>query len=328
MTTAHRTRALVLGVALVSVTTFAPVIVVSAIGWQSITPFALLAGLSAVVAALTGGGWRTSAALAVPFAAFAAAASWTHALPLAAALVLAAAAFLRGLAAVVGLHNAIMTSVITLGFIVAQPPTAQGDLPAPLAVALVVLAACLWVTLIAVVTSRWAKAPTLHPLPRPRAIGFAAVLSLMVGLAAWCVARFDLGHAGAWIILTIVVVLQPYLKDGMRKAAERSGGTLLGFGLAVLVGVLTSSPTVLIIVGVACLVLATASMVMGHPYWHYATFLTAAIILFEGADGSVLHTAEERLAATLIAVVATMAVILALTPVMRRLAERAGLDRS
>jgi uncharacterized membrane protein YccC len=165
------------------------------------------------------------------------------------------------------------------------------------------------------------------PIPRQRAIAFAMVLALMVGIATWFVVRFDLGEAGAWIILTIVVVLQPYLKDGMRRALERSGGTLLGFAVAVAFGLLTTSTAALAVLGAACMVTAVAVMLLGRPYWMFATFLTAAIILFVGSDGSVLHTAEVRLGATLIAVLATMAVIVAFTPVAKRMADRAGLDR-
>ncbi|MDD2858016.1 MAG: FUSC family protein [Candidatus Nanopelagicales bacterium] len=329
MTTTARpgAKALVLALALFTVATFAPVAVVSALGWHTVVPIALLTGLSAVMASLTGGGWRTGLLLAVPFAAFAGVLTWAQPHAWAAALVMAAAALLRGLTAIDGLHNALMTSVITLGFVVAKPPTPQTDLAAPVAVALVVLATCLWVTLIALVTRRWSRKPALVRIPRQRAIAFSVVLALMVGAATWFVVRLDLGEGGAWIILTLLVVVQPYLKDGMRKAIERSAGTLLGFVLAVAIGLLTTSSMVLGILGAACMVTATAAMILGRPYWQYAAFLTAAIILFVGSDGSVLHTAEVRLGATLIAVVATMAVIIVLTPVARNLADRAGLDR-
>ncbi len=298
---------------------FAPTMVFGALGWTSVLTLSMLGGLATMLATVMGQGWKTGLWLAVPFAAFTAAVVWTAPYALLAALVMAAAAFARGYCATTGLHNALMMSVISLGFIVAQPPDPGSVLPAPVFAGLVVLATSLWVTLVVFAVRRWMHPMKLVAIPRARALGYSSVLAIMVGVATWFVVHFDLGHAGGWIILTIVVVFQPSLADGIRKGIERSAGTLFGFIIAMVIGLVVKDTALLYVLGMALMLIAEWLMLSGRPYWQFATALTPAIVLVDGANTSVVQVAEVRLGATLIAVVATMAVMLALTPVVKHL---------
>jgi uncharacterized membrane protein YccC len=144
-------------------------------------------------------------------------------------------------------------------------------------------------------------------------------------VATWFVVDLDLGHTGGWIILTILVVFQPSLGDGFRKAAHRAAGTVLGFVIAVLVGAVVTNSGMLYLIGTIFLMVAFILMLQARPYWLYATVLTPAIILLESAGTTVDQVAEERLGATLIGVAVTVAVMLvltALTPIAQRIEKK------
>ncbi|MCX6432384.1 MAG: hypothetical protein NTX29_06210, partial [Actinobacteria bacterium] len=156
------------------------------------------------LACTMGRGWQTGLVIAVPFSVLTALAVWAAPYAFAAAIVLAVAAFLRGYGAKAGMHNALLTTVIALGFIVSDPPKFTGSLPSALVAGLVMLATTLWVTLIVFLAKKWVHPPKLAPLETARVIWFSSILAIMVGVATWFVVDLNLGHGGGWIILTIV----------------------------------------------------------------------------------------------------------------------------
>ena len=311
-TKASKTKSIVITVVLMVVAGFAPAIAMGALGWHAAVSVAMLGGLVTFLACVMGRGWHTGLMIAVPFSIFTALTVWAAPYALIAALVLAAAAFLRGYAAKSGMHNALLGIVIALGFLVAQPPAFGGPVPSPIMAGLVMLATTLWVTLIVFLARKGMHLPELAPMQSPQAIWFGSILAVMVGIATWCVVYFSFGHGGAWIILTIVVVYQPTLGAGFKKAGERALGTLLGFVIAIVIGFFISSGPFLYVLGLVCMVLALVFMLTGKPYWLFATFLTPAIVLFETAGSTVTKVAVERLEATLIGIAGTLLVMLLL----------------
>jgi hypothetical protein len=239
--------------------------------------------------------------------------------PVWAGVVLAFAAFLRGYAARAGMHDALIMTVISLGFIAASPPQSDSSLDAPMYVALVALGASVWATFVMFLLRHRLHQHQHTRLDPQRVMAFSLVLALLVGAATWAVVALDLGHTGGWVILTIVVVFQPSLGAGFTKAAHRAAGTVLGFLIAILVGLLVHSGPLLYLVGTVLLMAAFMLMLKGRPYWLYATVLTPAIVLLESAGSTVDKVAEERLGATLIGVAVTLIVMLALTPFANRL---------
>lgn len=315
----QQAKTLVVGVILMVVAGLAPAGVMAALGWHDAVSVATLAGLAAFIACNGGRGWRTGLQIAVPFAVLAALTVWAAPNPWPAALVLAVAAFLRGYAAKVGLHNALMMTVISLGFLVASPPHSNIALPTPLFVGFIALGTTLWVTLVVYVLRNLLNSQELKGMDQVRVLAFSVVLAVMVGVATWCVVHFNLGHTGGWIILTIVVVFQPSFGAGFSKAANRIAGTVIGFVIAIVVGAILPNGPALYIAGAIFLVLSSLAMLQARPYWIFATFITAGIVLLESAGKTVDSVAEERLIATLIGVAGTMVVMLALSPLAKRL---------
>lgn len=321
-----KTKGIAISVLLMVIAGFAPAIVMGALGWKSAVSVAMLAGLAVFMACTMGKGWTSGLIIAVPFSIMTALTAWAAPYALAAAIVLAAAAFLRGYGAKAGLHNAFLTSVIALGFLVADPPKFSGPLPSPIAAGLITLATAAWVTLVAFVAKRWVHPPKLAPINTTRVLWFSGLLALMVGITTWCVVHFDLGHGGGWIILTIVVVFQPYLETGFSKAVERALGTIAGFVIAIVVGAFVANGPLLYLFGTVFLIVSMVSMLDGKPYWLFATFLTPAIVLYESAGSTVTKVAVERLEATAIGVAGVLIVMALLYPLAKRGQRKSGAD--
>lgn len=316
----QQVKTLVVAVALMMIAGFAPAMVLGVLGHASSANVAVLAGMAVLIACVGGAGWRTGIVIAAPFACFAGLAVWAAPHPWPSAIVLATAAFLRGYAAKVGLHDALAMTVISLGFLVASPPGSDTAVPEPMSVALVVLASALWGTFVMFLLRGRLRPRNVAPLDPIRVVAYSLALAALVGVATWFVVDLGLGHTGGWVILTVVVVFQPSLGAGFTKAAQRAAGTVLGFVLAIAVGALVPAGPVLYLVGSAFSMVAFVVMLQGRPYWLFATFLTPAIVLLESAGSTVARVAEERLGATLVGVVFTTLVMLALTPFAKRLA--------
>jgi len=312
-----KTKSIAISVALMVFAGFSPAIIMGALGWKSAVSVAMLGGLATFLACTMGRGWHTGLIMAVPFSIMTALTVWSAPYALAAAIVLAAAAFLRGYAAKAGMQNAFLTTVIALGFILADPPKFSGSLPEPLIAGGIMLLTTLWVTLIVFIAQRWVHPPKLAPLATSRVLWFSSILALMVGITAWFVVDLSLGHGGGWIILTIVVVYQPNLGDGFKKAGSRALGTVMGFVVAIAVGAVVESGPILYLLGTICMIAAMVVMLTGKPYWIFAALLTPAIVLYESAGSTVTKVAIQRLDATLIGVAIVLVVMLALVTLNR-----------
>jgi hypothetical protein len=319
-----KTKNIAISVLLMVIAGFAPAIVMGALGWKSAVSVAMLAGLAAFMACTMGKGWSSGLILAVPFSVMTTLTAWAAPYAVAAAIVLAVAAFFRGYGAKVGLHNAFLTSVIALGFLVAEPPKFVSSVPSPIIAGLVTLVTVLWVTLVVFVAKRWVHPPKLASLDTTRVLWFSALLALMVGIATWCVVHFELGHGGGWIILTILVVFQPYLQSSFTKAVARVLGTLVGFVIAIVVGAVVANGPLLYLFGTIFLIAAMVFMLDGKPYWLFAAFLTPAIVLYESAGSTVTKVAVERLEATVAGIALALLVVLILYPLARRGQRKSG----
>lgn len=314
---ARQAKTLGVDVALLVVAGFVPAIVFGLLGWSSAVNVAILSALAAFIACMGGTGWRTGLVIALPFAVLAGLAVWVAPNPWLGALVLACAAFLRGYAAKAGMHDALIMTVISLGFIVASPPKPEISMSAPLYAAVISIVSMLWATLIMFLLRRRLHRHRLTPLDPVRVLAYSLVLAFLVGVATWFVVDFDLGHTGGWIILTIVVVFQPSLGAGLKKGAHRAAGTVLGFLIAIAIGAFLGTGPLLYVFGTAFLMASFVLMLQGRPYWLYATVLTPAIVLLESAGSTVDQVAKERLIATMAGVVITLLVLLALAPLAK-----------
>ena len=243
--------------------------------------------------------------------------------PWLAAGLMAISAGVVGLLEVRGLSSALALAPISVGFILAQPPSTQTPIPPALLVGLIALVAGLYATLLSMPIQKRIKRPKLKPVTRSRAATYAVVLAAMVAVAAWFVVTFHLGHGGGWLILTIIVLVQPFVQDSFKKTIQRVAGTTIGFVFATIVAEITKTPSVIYVVGIIAMEIAILAMLTGRPYWQYVTCLTTAIVLLEGANTSVLDTAVTRLVAT----ITGAAAVLAVTAIAQPLAKRSALSR-
>ena len=292
----------------------------------SLTQHREVAAVSAMasVACLLAGvfaGWRIAAVTAIALGAASGLACVVTSSAAPAALLMVCCAVAVGLSAHWGLSGGLITAPIMVGFILAEPPEATAAL-----VAVVMGISGLFSALVC-----WLVRHRLPNLPRhqtslSRAAAYAAVLGVLIATATVLVVEMQYGHPGAWIILTVFVVVQPYLQDGWTKAIQRAAGTVVGFIIAVVIGAIITAPPLLYVVGTVCLLAAVGAYAQGRAYWVYAAPLTIAIVLLEGAATSVQETAGERLVATLIGVVISVCAMALLQPIYRRTALAHGVE--
>jgi uncharacterized membrane protein YccC len=160
------------------------------------------------------------------------------------------------------------------------------------------------------------------------AVVFGITMAIVTGVTMGIVVATGIGHTGAWILLTIVIVSQPRIHDTYQKALQRALGTALGFGIALAIALLVSNKTLLLVAGVLFLTLAVyVKLDARSKYWQFTAFLTPGIVLVEGSSGNVRALDIDRLWASFLGI----AIALALLAIFRALGvhdqeeERAGL---
>lgn len=317
-------RAVIVGVLVLVGTALLPGLVLAMAGLSAQTSVATLGILSGLFAALLGGP-RAGVLLAGPLALATGLAVAVSHDPWLAALLMLVVVGTRGWLATRGLHVALTTAAVAVGFIVSDPPAASTSVPEPLMAGMVMLVGTLYgAGVVALVRLKRPMATPPQPLSTRRAWAFTIATGVTVAAVTWAVVRFDVGHTGAWVILTLLVVLQPYVQDGIQKALQRAGGTVVGFAAVYAIGLLTGNLVVLYLAGMAALVLAIVLSITGRPYWSFAGALTAAIVLLEGASSSVTDTAVHRLGATVIGVAVALIVTALEQPWAKRAASRYG----
>lgn len=319
-------RRLVL-IALILIAVAAPGVVLTLLNYSNAVTLGALASVAALIPTLLVD-WRAGA-LAIGILGIATALI-TLVTPSAmlCALIVAGVAALIGLSSRNGMNTYFIMVLVGIGFIVAQPPTiVTGTLAnAGLALFFIVISGA-WTVAVSWVVGRAIPRKPLKEVSAQRAGMFAIVLALLTGLATVIVVHWDLGHPGGWMILTISIVLQPYMQDAWTKTLHRAGGTILGFGIAFVIGLMVHTPVMLYVAGFVTLFFALGFYVNPkRPYWLYVTFLTPTVVLLEGASSSVTDTAESRLIATLGGALIAVCAEAVLTPLYRRSARRLELD--
>jgi hypothetical protein len=246
--------------------------------------------------------------------------------PLLAALVMAATALLVGLACRWGHSKNLVLVPITVGFVVCVPPATAADVPVqPLLLGAASLAAALWGTAVGSFIGR--KMPKAPPQPEiwPRVWAYAIVLAILTGIAAGISVATDWGHAGGWVILTVVLVFQPYIQDSFRRTGQRAVGTVIGVISAYVIHLLLPWSTAEIIAGAALMVAAViVAMNPKYPYWFFTALLTPAIVLLAGSSSDFTEVDISRLLATLAGAGLALAAALLLAPLYRAGAKKHG----
>jgi len=318
-----RNRTVVLGLVAVVLVITLPGLVLTVAGLDDLAGMTAMAAVAGVLPALVVGP-RMAVATALALGAGAAAAVAVTDQPWLAGLLMAAAAGAVGLSSRVSAQRVLATAPITLAFLLAEPPhDAAGEPVGPFVVGAAMLASALWAALAVSVVMRTHHRPEAQTLSWYRAGAYAAVLAVAVGGASWVLVDRQLGHGGAWFVMTLLIVLQPYLKDSWQKTLQRAAGTVIGFVIALVLYAILDIPAVLYVVASILMLLALVALVVKHrPYWQFVALLTPAIVLLEGGSGSVVDTALERLGFTLLGVGVAVVIELAAVPILRAVARR------
>ena len=317
------TRGLVGGLVAVTVAVTLPGLLLTIAGRDDLAGMTAMAAVAGVLSALVVGP-RMAVAAAVGLGVAATAAVAVTDQPWLAALLMATAAGAVGLSSRVNAQRVLATAPITLAFLLADPPRdAAGEPVGALVVGVAMLGSALWAALVVSVVMRTHHRPATQVLSWYRAGAYAAVLAVAVGGASWVLVDLQLGHGGAWFVMTLLIVLQPYLKDSWEKTLQRASGTLIGFVIALVLYAILDIPAVLYVMASILMLLALVALVVKQrPYWQFVALLTPAVVLLEGGSGSVVDTAVQRLGFTLLGVAVAVAIELAAVPILRSVARR------
>jgi len=246
------------------------------------------------------------------------------------ALIIATLAGIGGYSARYGNESPILLVPVVISFIVISPPqlierdgTSLTEGRYALVVGLALLIGGLWVALLGHFLTRNLERALDEPVEQRVALGYAIALALSTGLATFVAAQFFPGSTGAWVILTILLVMKPRATDMWRTARHRVGGTLVGALVAAIVVVVVDALGVplanwTLMLGALFLILAL-SVLRVRPYWQFVTFLTPAIILLKSSGSDTLQLDALRVAMTLIGTVVTLVFAVGVREVNHRL---------
>lgn len=210
-----------------------------------------------------------------------------------------------------GWHGGMVLYPIALGFATSEPA-----LPADLGSALLAGGAAVGFGLLAtgavmLMRSRLPKIPLGQQLDASSTWRYAALVAVATVVSSTVAVNYDLGHTGGWLIMTPLIVIQPFARDTWPRTFRRVVGTLVGFALASLLGfALAGFWPVLHLVGIAFVGLMLWAKLNGKGYALYAAFVTTAVIILSSGGRGVQDIANHRLEATLAGVAISIAVLL------------------
>jgi len=314
--------------AVTTVVMFVPPVIAHATGQSAIAGALVMPTVAAFLPALLAD-VRTSLFAAGMVSVGSAAAVAVSGNALLAGLTMAAAALITGLGCHWGRSKNLMLVPITLGFVVCLPPSlGDGQIINPLALGAVTLATALWGTLAGTLLGRKSPKPPHEPEVWARTWAYAIVLAVLTGIASAISVGITWGHAGAWFIMTVVLVFQPYLEDSFHRTWQRGAGTVIGVLLAFVIHLAVPWPTAELILGEAFLVVSMLVISSGkYPYWFFSSLITPGIVLLAGSSGNFVATDGARLVATFAGVGLAFIAELTLAPLYPSGAKKHNLER-
>lgn len=221
-----------------------------------------------------------------------------------------------------GLHSPVLMVPIFLSFVLAAPPAVPGlsATPAALMAGIALTLGGLWATASArLLLGRPRAQVDRTPLSMRVTVIYAVLMGVVIGAAAWAVLVDARYHQGAWLLLTLIVVLQPSPHDTLIRSLQRLGGTLIGGAAAfVLIALGVRSTLALLVGGVVLFAALTLRYVLKRPYWQYVAVLTPAVILLNAPGADAVRIAEDRIVFTVIATVIGLGLALGFKAVIAR----------
>lgn len=226
------------------------------------------------------------------------------------------------LAAKRGLHSPVLMVPIFLSFVLAAPPVVSDVSTAAAAVLTGVTLALggLWATGSArLLLGRPHDGRERQCLTTRATIAYAMLMAVVIGIASWTVLTYAKFHQGAWLLLTLIVVLQPSPHDTLTKSLQRLGGTLIGGAVAfALIYVHVESTLALVVGGILFFAAFSVRYVFKRPYWEYICVLTPAVVLLNAPGLDAMAVAKDRVEFTVIATVVGVLIALAVKAILVR----------
>lgn len=213
--------------------------------------------------------------------------------PIPSALLVGLVALIIGLGARRGLSSPIMQVGIVLGFLVMSPPDLTNKdsglslgIDPVLATAILLAVGGLWALIVGTVVHKKAPAvPENEVVELSVVVPYALSLAISTGVVTYCLLYFSAGNLGAWMILTIFVVMKPDRDSTMLKTKDRIQGTFAGTVIAIIaIEILnlfnSQEGLAQVILALLFIGIAMAYFVPG-PYWVYVMCLTPGVILLD-----------------------------------------------
>lgn len=205
-----------------------------------------------------------------------------------------------------GLHSPVLMIPVFISFVLVAPPKLQdaSQMTSNLVTGAVLALGGLWLTVVArILFGRPAGISDRERLSATASVNYALVMALVLGLAAWIVLTDAKFHQGAWLLLTLIMVMQPSAHDTLTKSLQRLGGTLAGGAVAFILILLgLGTPYSFLVGGLLLFAAFVIRFALKRPYWEFVGALTPAIILLDAQGGDGMKIAEDRVAFTAIAV--------------------------
>lgn len=224
--------------------------------------------------------------------------------PITSALVISLTVLVYALTLRVGLASFIVVAPVSVAFTSLQPPSIlpSSDMTVNvLVLAAVCVIAGLWGLASGTLIGRKVPRPPVVPASWRSTCIYAGALTLVCAGVAVIASLAHIDQDGAWILLTILIVAQPSLHRTRRKVGDRLLGTIIGFGVALVVGVpFSGHPVLLTLIAILLLGIAGYFMIAAQPYWFFVTFLTPSVVLLVGASTSILTTDINRVWSTIV----------------------------
>lgn len=219
-------------------------------------------------------------------------ARWFDQIPLPSALLMASIALIIGLSARRGPTSPILWVGTILGFLIIRPPEFGGtgwqafdEINPTLVTAVLLLVGGLWVRLvIATLPHKVPNSKETAPRSVYSMVPYALALAISTGLSTYFLLLYAPGSVGAWLILTIFVVLKypgaSFTKSRDRVLGTVGGGFIAFITLLILQFVGEERSTWQLIFAFVFFGISLRYIVPG-PYWKYVLFSTPGVVLLD-----------------------------------------------
>ena len=227
-----------------------------------------------------------------------------------------------GLSGLRGWHRLTMQMAIWCAYIVVNPLQANaasklsaiGPIDLSLTAAVITAAATLGAGVVmAVLVDRIkgaSPARPLSPLRPAQAWTFAIACGALLAAGAAIILDVARYPAGEWLLLTVIVLLQPDPRATLRHTLERTAGTFGGVIAAAVLALALGDGPLTSVLALLLMVAAFAYLQMPNRYWVYVGLFTPGLVLLSAPPDQTDTLAAARLGLTIAGAIAVTGVTL------------------